>query len=113
MATLRELVRAIRQRPGIDAAVVVGRDGLVIAGDASPHVDLDEMAARVPPLLTALRELTTGNLTAVIEHRGGHIVFVSLNGDEAALLLFAAAAGDVAPLVSDLRRYRDRIAGLV
>lgn len=113
MPTLRELVSTLRQRPGIDAALVVGRDGLVVAGDASPHVDIDETAARIPPLIAAVRDLTEGESTAVVEHAGGHLLYLSLNREDAVLVVLAGAGADLAPLVADLRRYRDRIAALV
>jgi uncharacterized protein len=113
MPTLRDLVSAIRQRPGIDAAVVVGRDGLVIAGDASPHVDLDELAARVPPLMNALDGLVVGASSGVIEHERGHVIYVSLPGDDGCVLVLAHDAQELGALVTDLRRYRERIAELV
>lgn len=113
MPTLRELVSTLRQRPGIDAALVAGRDGLVVAGDASPHVDLDETAARIPPLIAAVRDLTEGDSTAVVEHAGGHLVYLSLSREDAVLVVLAGAGADLGPLISDLRRYRDRIAALV
>ncbi|CAN5273289.1 hypothetical protein BH23GEM2_BH23GEM2_01910 [soil metagenome] len=113
MPTLRELVSTLRQRPGIDAAVVAGRDGLVVAGDASPHVDLDETAARIPPLIAAVRDLTSGDSTAVIEHDGGHLVYLSLSREDAVLVVLAAEGADLGPLVADLRRYRQQIAALV
>lgn len=113
MPTLRELVSTLRQRPGIDAAVVVGRDGLVVAGDASPHVDLDETAARIPPLISAVRDLTSGDSTAVIEHGGGHLLYLSLNREDAVLVVLAGDGAELGPLVADLRRYREQIAALV
>jgi uncharacterized protein len=112
MPTLRDLVSALRQRPGIDAAVVVGRDGLVIAGDASPSVDLDELAARVPPLIDAFEALAPGTTSAVLAHTHGHLAYVALGGDDV-LLLLAHESTEIAQLVSDLRRYRGRIAELV
>lgn len=113
MPTLRELVSALRQRPGIDAAVVVGRDGLLVAGDASPHIDLDETAARIPPLIAAVRDLTEGDSTGVIEHAGGHLLYLSLSREDAVLVVLAGGGADLGPLVADLRRYRERIAALV
>ncbi len=113
MPTLRDLVSALRQRPGIDAAVVVGRDGLVIAGDASPHVDLDELGARVPPLIGALDGLTTGPSTTVVEHEGGHLICVALPGSDAALLLLTRTAENLGQLVNELRRFRGRMPELV
>jgi len=112
MPTVRELVSAIRQRPGIDAAVVTGRDGLMIVGDALPHVDLDDLAARVPPLLATAEDVAPGTRIAVIEHGSGYALVLWLGAD-AALLVLAQPTATLAPLVEELRRYRERIADLV
>lgn len=112
MPTVRELVSAIRQRPGIDAAIVTGRDGLMIAGDAAPQVDMDDLAARIPPLLAAAEDVAAEARTAVIEHGAGYAVVVWLGAD-AALLVLAQSSATLAPLVEELRRYRERIAALV
>lgn len=48
MPTIRDLVGAIRQREGVDAAVVLGRDGLLIDGQAVPGLASEEVAAHVP-----------------------------------------------------------------
>src|SRR5919206_393775 len=48
MPTIRDLVGALRRRDGVDAAVVLGRDGLVIDGQASDALDVEHVAARVP-----------------------------------------------------------------
>jgi predicted regulator of Ras-like GTPase activity (Roadblock/LC7/MglB family) len=112
MATVRELVSAIRERPGIDAAVVVGRDGLVIAADVAPRLDPDDIAASVPPLINAADAIAGPTITAAIEHRNGHLVLTVLPGD-AVLVVLARPGAELAPLVHDLRRYRERIAELV
>lgn len=112
MPTVRELVSAIHRRPGIDGALVVARNGLVIAGDVSPHLDPNELAALVPPLLEAGDALAGPARTAVIEHERGHSVVLSL-GDDAALVVLALPGADLAPVVTDLRRYREQIAQLV
>ena len=39
MPSIRDLVAAIRQRDGVDAAVVLGRDGLLIDGQLIPGLD--------------------------------------------------------------------------
>ncbi len=57
MATIRDLVSAIRQRAGIAAAVVLGRDGLLIDHQADGGVDAEEIAARVPSILQYADEL--------------------------------------------------------
>ena len=45
MPTIRELVAAIRQRDGVEAAIVLGRDGLLIDGQAVPKI---RVAGHIP-----------------------------------------------------------------
>ncbi len=117
MATIRDLVAAIRQRPGIDAAVVLGRDGLLIDHHAEAGVDAEQVAAHVPSILQYAEELGTAAahgalLTAVHEHERGSIV-MSVISAEAVLLVLLAPAGDLGALLFDLRRHRANIASLV
>ena len=53
MPTIREVVAAIRQRDGVEAAIVLGRDGLLIDGQAVPNLDAEGLAAHVPSIVTA------------------------------------------------------------
>ena len=50
MASIRDLVGAIRQREGVEAAVVLGRDGLLIDSQTVPGVDAENLAARIPAM---------------------------------------------------------------
>ena len=43
MPTIRDLVGAIRQREGVEAAVVLGRDGLLIDGHSVPDLDAEHV----------------------------------------------------------------------
>jgi hypothetical protein len=67
MPTIRELVTTTRHREGVDAAIVVGRDGLLMAGPAEAALDRARVRVRsadavllppgadIGPLLYALR----------------------------------------------------------
>lgn len=117
MATIRDLVAAIRQRPGIDAAVVLGRDGLLIDHHADQGVDAEQVAAHVPSILQYSDELGTAAgqgtlLTAVHEHDGGAVVMAAISPDVVLLVLLQPAA-DLGALLFDLRRHRANIASLV
>ena len=117
MPSIRDLVAAIRQRPGVDAAIVLGPDGLLIAGDADAAVDRDALAARVPALLAAARGLASssarGDLrTAVLEHEAG-LLIVSVLSSEAILIVLVSPSADVGALVLELRRNRQHLASLV
>jgi uncharacterized protein len=126
MPTLRDLVLAVRQRPGVMAALVVGRDGLLIDGAHDPALDPDALAAHVPPLLLSAAAVGAASRLAppereqaepagprllVCEFPDGALVLATL-GREAALLALVHPDGELAPLVQDLRRHRERLATL-
>ena len=50
MANIRDLVAALRQRDGVEAAIVLGRDGLLIDSQVVPGLDAEDLAARIPPI---------------------------------------------------------------
>ena len=117
MATIRELVAAIRVREGVVAAVVLGRDGLVIDGQALPTVDTENVAAHVPPILLAAEELghatqQGSTQTTIVEHERGYAIVASLSAD-AVLLVMAHPSANLAQLLYELRRNRANIASLV
>ncbi len=117
MPTIRDLVAAIRDREGVQAAVVLGRDGLVIDGQALPTFDTDNVAAHVPPVLLAAEELGLagqhgGLQMAVLEHERGFAIVSSLSPD-AVLLVLAHPTANLAQLLYELRRNRANIASLV
>lgn len=126
MPTLRDLVLAVRQRPGVMAALVVGRDGLLIDGAHDPSLDPEALAAHVPPLLLSAAAVGAAARLAPPEHEGtdpagprllvceypeGALVLAPL-GREAALLALVHPDGELAPLVQDLRRHRERLSTL-
>ena len=76
MPTIRDLVAAIRQREGVEAAVVLGRDGLLIDSQAIDKFDSEHVAAHVPSIIQFADEFgvaaARGALqTAVMEHEHG------------------------------------------
>jgi|SRR4051812_20591238 len=117
MASIRDLVAALRQREGVDAAIVLGRDGLLIDSQVVAGLDPEDLAARIPPIIGPADELGAavgrGELiTAVLENRQG-IVIVSVLSPEAVLVVLAQANADIGQLVYELRRNRQQIAALV
>lgn len=117
MPTLRDLTDAVRSRPGVQAAVILGDDGLVIeTGDASQS-EAESLAARVPAVAMAARQLgqAAGSgeaQLAVVEFERGYGVVLSLS---AHAMLFVATSRDanLADLLFDLRRHRSSMAALV
>lgn len=117
MPTIRDLVAAIREREGVQAAVVLGRDGLVIDGQGVPAIDTENVAAHVPPVLLAAEELGHASQhgsvqTAVLEHERGTAIISALSPD-AVLLVLALPSANLAQLLYELRRNRANIASLV
>lgn len=117
MPSIRDLVAAIRQREGVDAAVVLGRDGLLIDGQLTEGLDADDIAARIPAILSSADELGVAAnrgelLTAVLEHRRG-LAIVSVLTTDAVLLVLMSPGAAVGQLLLEIRRNRERIAALV
>ena len=53
MASIRDLVDAVRRRDGVEAAIVLGRDGLLVDGDAVSYLDGEQVAAHSPAVFSA------------------------------------------------------------
>ncbi len=117
MPSIRDLVAAIRQRDGVDAAIVLGRDGLLIDSQSGPGFDAEDIAARIPAIIGTADELGTatarGELrTAVLEHRHG-LAIVSVLSADATLLVLVSPRANIGQLLFELRRNREHIAALV
>jgi predicted regulator of Ras-like GTPase activity (Roadblock/LC7/MglB family) len=117
MPTIRELVQAIAHRSGVDAVVVVGRDGLPIDSASGNGVDADNVAALLPSVIRGMDELGAAGgrgefATAVLEFGAGLAVVAVLHAD-AMLVILVRPETNVGTLLFDLRRHRTAIAGLL
>ncbi len=117
MASIRDLVGTIRQRDGVEAAIVLGRDGLLIDSQAVDGVDPEDLAARIPAIIGPADELGAAAgrgelLTAVLEHRDG-LAIVSVLSADAILFVLVRPQANVGQLLFELRRNREHIASLV
>ena len=117
MPSIRDVVAAIRQRDGVEAVVVLGRDGVVIDSDTASAIDADRVAAFVPAVLQAAEALAaTAELgalgTAVLEHDHGFAVIAGLSAD-AILLVFVQPTTELGALLYELRRNRAGLSALV
>src|ERR671922_113616 len=65
MATIREVVEALSRRSGVDAVVVVGRDGLPIDSHTANGVDADNVAALLPSVINGMAQLGQARATLV------------------------------------------------
>lgn len=117
MASIRDLVAALRQREGVEAAIVLGRDGLLIDSQAVPGLDPEDLAARIPPIIGPADELGSAAkrgdvVTVILEHRQG-MAIVSVLSAEAILVVLVQPTVDIGQLLYELRRNREHIAALV
>lgn len=116
MPGIRDVVLALQRRPGVEAVVVVGRDGLPI--DSSGNgVDADSLAALLPGVLRGTAELghaaERGEFSlGVLEFGRGLAVVSTLNAD-ASLVVLVRSAVNVGGLLFDIQRHRAAIAGLL
>ena len=86
MRNLRDLVLSLRAREGVRAAVLVGRDGLVIEGETEPSVSPDEVAAHVPSIMAAAQEIGRAGdsgvpQSAVLLHDRGVCIISQVSAD--------------------------------
>jgi len=117
MPSIRDLIAAIRQRERVDAAIVLGRDGLLIDSQIRPDLDAEDLAARIPSIIAAADDLGRASgrgdlLTAVLEHGAGLAIVSVLSGD-ALLLVLVTQRANIGQLLFELRRNREHIAALV
>lgn len=117
MPTIRDLVLALRRRPGVEAAIVLGRDGLVVDAATAPGFDPETIAAHAPTAAHAAsdvgRAAQWGELvTSVIEYERGLAVLCTISAD-ALLIVLVTPEAALGPLLYDLRRHRAQIASIV
>jgi predicted regulator of Ras-like GTPase activity (Roadblock/LC7/MglB family) len=117
MPNIRDFTSALRQRTGVDAVLVLGKDGLLIEGFAAPGLNNEDLAACVPALVSEAESLgkatVQGSLsTAILELQKGYAIVAAL-ADETLLLVLLRPSGDLGGLLFDVRRYRGNIAALI
>lgn len=117
MPTIRDVVRALASRDGVDAVIVLGRDGLPIDAHAANGVDSEGVAALVPSIVAACNRLGVASGrgdfgTGVVEYASG-LAIVSAVAPEAILAILLRPDTNIGPLLFELRRHRSAIAGLL
>jgi predicted regulator of Ras-like GTPase activity (Roadblock/LC7/MglB family) len=117
MATIRDVVEALSRRAGVDAVLVVGRDGLPIDSRVGDGVDSESVAALLPSVISTIGQLgaagARGDFGAgVLEFAGGLAVVAILSAD-ALLVVLVRPSTNVGGLLFDLRRLLSSIAGLL
>lgn len=116
MPGIRDLVAAVRQREGVEAAVVLGNDGLLIHGDGQPGFDLDVLAATVPGIVASTGELARaariGGIDSTVVQTSDGFIVVNVLSPDALLLVVLRFDANLAQLLGELRRNRESIAAL-
>jgi predicted regulator of Ras-like GTPase activity (Roadblock/LC7/MglB family) len=116
LPTIHDLVRALAQREGVEAVVILGRDGLLIDTRTTGDLDGEHLAALTPAIAAAAEKIGQAagrgsHITTVVEFERGHAVISSVSAD-ALLLLVVHASANLGALLYDLRRHRTNIASL-
>jgi predicted regulator of Ras-like GTPase activity (Roadblock/LC7/MglB family) len=117
MATIRDVVQALARRPGVQAAIVLGGDGLPIDSAVHNGMDPDSVAALVPPVVAACGHLgiaaSCGAFGATaVEFASGTTLVANLTPD-AVLALVVTPGTNVGALLYEIRKHRAAIAGLL
>lgn len=116
MAGLRDVVRALSERPGVTAVVVVSGDGLTI-DQAGGELDTDTVAALIPAIVSNAKRLGAsaghGELGIGAFEYAGSTAVIATMGADAILLVFCKAGADVGQLLFDLNAHRSALATLV
>lgn len=117
MATIREVVDALSRRSGVDAVLVVGRDGLPIDSRTADGVDGDSVAALLPAVIGGMTQLGQaagrGDFGTGVLEFGSGLAVVSVLSADALLVVLVAPSTNVGGLLYDLRRHRSAIADLL
>ncbi|HEX9729814.1 MAG TPA: roadblock/LC7 domain-containing protein [Gemmatimonadales bacterium] len=117
MPTIHDVVLALSDRPGVDAVILLGRDGLPIDAQAGNGLDPDGLAALIPSVVAACNRLGTaagrGDFgTGVVEFAAG-MLLVSAITPETLLAILVAADSNAGVLLYEIQRHRSAIAELL
>ncbi len=110
-------MQALGTRDGVDAVIVLSRDGLTIDAHAANGVDADSLSAMVPPTVAACEQLGTaadrgGFGMLLVEYKNGLILVAELTAD-ALLAIFFRSATNVGTHLYEFQRHRAAIATLL
>jgi len=117
MPGIHDVVLAIQRRPGVEAVVVVGRDGIPIDSLIKNGIDADGVAALLPGVLRGADELGAaggrGPFAAGVLEFGQGLAVVSVLSPDAWLVVLVQQSTNVGALLFEIRRHRSAIAGLL
>jgi uncharacterized protein len=117
MANLTQVVRALAQREGVEAVLVLSADGLPIEHAARGSFDPESLAALTATVVQYATRLGMGAgrgalRNAVIEYERALLVVAQVGAGDC-LAVLAASDADVGPVLYDLRQHRPALAALL
>jgi len=117
MPNIREVVKALGDRDGVEAVILLGHDGLTIDSHVTGDLDSESIAALVPSVIDGCNRVGSESgrksfATGVIEYTGGLAIVAQLTA-EALLALLVKPGTNVGDLLYDLQRHRAGIAELL
>lgn len=117
MPNIRDVVEALQRREGVDAVLVVGRDGLPIDSRTRDGVDGESIAALLPGVVRGVTELGAaagrGEFAAGVLEFGGGLAVVAVLHADAVMVVLVQPQTNVGGLLFDLQRHRAALAGLL
>lgn len=117
MPTIHDVVQALCGRPGVDAVIVLGRDGLPIDAQTSNGLDSEGIAALVPSVVSACNRL--GGVAGRGDFGSGAVEFasgmmlVSAITPDTLLAILVAPDTNAGAILYEIQRHRSSIAGLL
>ncbi len=117
MPSIRDVVQALGRREGVDAAIVLGRDGLTIDAHTRNGLDTDGLAALAPSVAAACTRLgaagARGEFTTGVAEYGQGLAILSILNPDVMLVVFVQPNVNVGAMLYELKRHRAAIAGLL
>jgi predicted regulator of Ras-like GTPase activity (Roadblock/LC7/MglB family) len=117
MTNLGDVVRALADRPGVEAVVVASMDGLPIAHELRTTADPEAIAALAATAVRHASRMLEGSgrgdlRTIALEGERGSLL-VTLAGEGSWLLVLVEPDANFGRLLHDLRRHQASLAALL
>ena len=117
MPTIRDVVQVLGNREGVEAVIVLGRDGLPIDSRTANGVDSESVAALVPSVVESCNRLGDAGGRGdfgfgVVEFDNGLAVIAELT-PETLLTILIQRDINIGQLLFELQRHRAAIAHLL